>query len=68
MPVTFMDDLSITGPLTSTTPVKEVQSRQSSGGDHPQPRRRRAVHNPESPDEENELPQEDSPHSLDEQA
>jgi hypothetical protein len=63
-----MDDLSINGPLPSTTPVKEVQPRHSSGGDQPQSRNRRAVYNPESSAEEDELPQDDSPHAVDEQA
>jgi len=63
-----MDNLSINGPLPSTTPVKEVQSRHSSGGDQQQSRNRRGSYNPETSDEENDLPEEDSPHAVDEQA
>ena len=64
-----MDNLSINGPLPSTTPVKEVQSRHSSGGDQHQSRNRRALYTPEpSKEEEEPLPEDDSPHAVDEQA
>jgi len=67
-----MDDFSITGPLSplpSTSPVKEVQSRHSGSGDHQQSRNRRALYNPEPPAEDDESkPEDDSPHSVDEQA
>jgi hypothetical protein len=63
-----MDDMSINGTLASTTPVKEVQSRNSGGGDQHHSRNRKAVYNPEPTEEQSELPQNDSPHSLDEQA
>jgi len=67
-----MDNFSINGPvppLPSTSPVKEVQSRHSGSGDHQQSRNRRALYHPELPAEEDESTQEDdSPHSVDEQA
>ena len=62
-----MDDLSINGQLSSTTPVKEVRSRHSSGGDQQESRNRRP-YNPKTSDEENDLPEDDSPHAVDEQA
>lgn len=62
-----MDDLSINGPLPSTTPVKEVQSRHSSGGEQQQSRNRRGLYNPEASEEDHDLPEDDSPHAVDEQ-
>jgi hypothetical protein len=62
-----MDDLSITNPLVSTTPVGEVQSRHSTGGDQQQSGKRRSAYKPESPEDDTPL-KDDDPHAVDEQA
>lgn len=63
-----MDDLSINGPLPSTTPIKEVQSRHTGAGEQQQSRNRHHAPAPDLADEENDLPEEGEPHTLDEQA
>ena len=56
----------IDGQLQSTTPIKGVQSRHSGTADQQQSRKR-LPHNPDLDEEQNE-PDADDPHVLDEQA
>jgi hypothetical protein len=63
-----MDDLSINGALPSTTPVKEIQSRHSGSGEQQQSRNRHPAPSPELSEEESDLPEDESPHAVDEQA
>jgi hypothetical protein len=64
-----MDDLSITAPLTSTTPVREVQSRHPSGERDQQHSARKRWANSQELAEDDETSQiDDIDHAVDEQA
>ena len=65
--VQVMDDLSINGPLPSATPIKEIRSRNSGGGDQPQSRNKRAVHDLDLPEEDDPIPEDEQSHTVDEQ-
>ncbi len=65
-----MDNLSISNPLVSTTPVGEVQSRHSTGADNQSPGKRRFASKQETPEDEDETLKDEAEdqHALDEEA